>query len=540
MNLIQDPWIPARRKSGKKEIIAPWQIADSFDRDPFIQLAAPRPDFNGALIQFLIGLLQTCFAPRDAHEWRSRLSHPPSAEQLRKACLDVASSFEISGDGPRFMQDLTLRGELEALEPAALQERVKPIGDLLIDVPTGKTLRENTDLFVKRGAVGALCPSCAATALFTMQTNAPSGGQGHRTGIRGGGPLTTLILADSLWAACWLNVLEGDIFLRLTGNPEKRAPAEQFPWLAPTRTSQEGRGTTPEDAHPIQIFWAMPRRIRLIFSEESDSCGLCATEAGTVVRSYLTKNLGTNYVGPWKHSLSPYYVAGDGMPSPVHPQTGGVGYRHWLGWVQSVSDGKTSREPAAVVERYLQQANDDLRLWAFGYDMDNMKARCWYDSCMPLTVCDARIQEDFAFHVAAIIKSADIVAFESRTRIREALFPKGCEVKGDLSFVSKRFWQETEPAFFAALPSLRELLRNESDVIPFLEDWHNVLVRTSQSIFNDLSQAGAFEAADPKRIALAWHHLRMALFGRKLKETLGLPVPVSGGARKKGGTKSNA
>ena len=540
MNLIQDPWIPVRRRSGKEEIIAPWEITDNFERNPFTQIAAPRPDFNGALIQFLIGMLQTCFAPHDTSDWRKKLRHPPSAENLRKACFEVEAFFKVGGDDLRFMQDLTLREELETLQPAALQERVKPIGDLLIDVPTGKTLRDNTDLFVKRGTVNALCPSCAATALFTLQTNGPSGGQGHRTGIRGGGPLTTLILADSLWATCWLNVLEGDSFLRLTGNPEKRAPADQFPWLAPTRTSEEGKGTTPEDAHPIQIFWAMPRRIRLIFSEEPDLCGLCATETSAAVRSYITKNLGTNYLGPWKHSLSPYFVASDGMPSPVHPQTDGVGYRHWLGWVQGISDGKTRREPAAVVERYLQKVSEDLRLWAFGYDMDNMKARCWYDSCMPLTVCDARIQESFAFHVAAIIKSADIVAFESRTRVKEALFPKGGEVKGDFSFISGRFWQETEPAFFAALPTLRELLRNDSDVIPFLEDWHNVLVRTSQSIFNDLSQTGAFEAADPKRIALAWRHLRMALFGKKLKETLGLPVPVSGGARRKGGTKSNA
>jgi CRISPR system Cascade subunit CasA len=325
MNLIQDQWIPVRRKSGKKEIIAPWEITNDLERDPFMQLASPRPDFNGALIQFLIGMLQTCFAPQDARDWRLKLRHPSPGEDLRKACFELATSFELFGNGPSFMQDLTLREELELLEAAARQERIKPIGDLIIEVPTGKTLRDNTDLFVKRGVVDSLCPACAASALYTMQTNAPSGGQGHRTGIRGGGPLTTLILGDSLWATCWLNVLERDRFLHLTGNPEKGAIGDKFPWIVQTRTSEGARGTTPEDGHPVQIFWAMPRRIRLIFSQESDVCSLCAREVDTVARSFMTKNLGTNYLGPWKHSLSPYYVAGDGSPSPVHPQPGGVG-----------------------------------------------------------------------------------------------------------------------------------------------------------------------------------------------------------------------
>lgn len=67
MNLIEDEWLPVMRSCGKEDIIAPWQIAE---RDnPVIELQAPRPDFQGALYQFIIGLLQTCFAPEDHEEW---------------------------------------------------------------------------------------------------------------------------------------------------------------------------------------------------------------------------------------------------------------------------------------------------------------------------------------------------------------------------------------------------------------------------------------------------------------------------------------
>ena len=75
MNLIEDPWIPARRRSGVAGRIAPWELTEGFDTDPWVEVAAPRPDFDGALVQFLIGLLQTCLAPADPHTWRSR-PHP--------------------------------------------------------------------------------------------------------------------------------------------------------------------------------------------------------------------------------------------------------------------------------------------------------------------------------------------------------------------------------------------------------------------------------------------------------------------------------
>jgi CRISPR system Cascade subunit CasA len=66
MNLITDPWIPVIRRNGPDKI-KPWQIAET--DNPVMELNAPRPDFQGALYQFLIGLVQTCFAPEDEDEW---------------------------------------------------------------------------------------------------------------------------------------------------------------------------------------------------------------------------------------------------------------------------------------------------------------------------------------------------------------------------------------------------------------------------------------------------------------------------------------
>ena len=259
MNLIKDPWLPVRRNSGTVSMIAPWQLTET--RDPVRALSAPRADFNGALMQFLIGLLQTSATPEDRGRWQDRLSMPPSSAQLKDCFEPYAHAFELQAEQAAFMQDYD-----------ELDTEAQPIDRLLIDSPGGKTCKENTDLFVKRERVKRLCLGCTATALFTLQVNAPGGGLGHRTSIRGGGPLTTLVIPDEisalpcdLWRNLWLNILEQSEMDTLTGDISRTAPADIFPWLGKTRTSETktGKETTQTDGHPLQMYWAMPRRIRV-------------------------------------------------------------------------------------------------------------------------------------------------------------------------------------------------------------------------------------------------------------------------------------
>jgi CRISPR system Cascade subunit CasA len=528
MNLINDPWIPIRRKSGKIERIAPWQITDGMGADEIIELAAPRPDFNGALIQFLIGLLQTTFAPESPRQWRQKFQTPPSSEELKKAFGSVAYAFELDGDGPRFMQDLTLEDEVNTLEEKKREERIKAISELLIDAPTGKTLEDNTDHFIKRDMVSKLCPSCTVTALFTLQINAPSGGQGHRTGLRGGGPLTTLILGETLWSTCWVNTLERHVFLSLCGDPGKGKDSDRFPWLVSTRTSEGGTMTTPRDVHVDQIFWSMPRRIRLIKDKNVKHaiCDLCGTSQDVMFSSLMTKNLGINYDGPWIHPLSPHFIATNGTPSAKHTPKDGIGYRHWLGMVQtnSVSQGKW--QPARVVDRFVRERGNDRRLWAFGYAMakkEPKKPLCWYDSTMPLVLAPDEIRKSYEFYTAGLINAAQEVSRETRIHVKKALFKPEADVRGDLSFIESRFWQETEADFFKCLRQLRDALNKDQDVVHILERWHKRLVKEAETIFNDVSQTGTFDAADPKRIALAWKGLRKSLYGEKLWKVLGMP-----------------
>jgi CRISPR system Cascade subunit CasA len=269
----------------------------------------------------------------------------------------------------------------------------------------------------------------------------------------------------------------------------------------------------------------MPRRIRLIKTQESQEtiCDVCGIMSSEMYSHYSTKNLGVNYKGAWRHPLTPYFIADDGAPSAIHPQPGGIYYRHWLGLIQTTQRNEGKRQPAFVVEHFIRERRKDLRIWAFGYDMKNMKARCWYDSIMPLILANDAIRQSYEHHTAALINSTEQVARAVKLQIKRALFKPESEVKGDLSFIEQRFWEETEPDFFSSLRQLRDALTAGREVLPTVEQWHKRLVREAETIFNDISQTGAFDAADPKRIALAWRDLQKSLHGKKLREQLGLP-----------------
>jgi CRISPR system Cascade subunit CasA len=536
-NLIDEQWIPVLRRDGSSDRIAPHEVTKGFAENPVVALDAPRADFNGALIQFLIGLIQTVAAPVRASEWRDKLEEPPSPDELKAAFASARKAFELGGDGPRFMQDFS---ELEVKDGG--------IDGLLIDMPGESTKRHNKDHFVKRNSVDGMCPSCCATALFTMQTNAPAGGAGFRTSLRGGGPLTTIIAGDeghsALWQLVWLNVLEHNSFQNLCGNPAEKA-SNKFPWLAHTRTSEQKSGveSTPEISHPAVLFWGMPRRIRLNLKDvRSGVCDTCGAKSTTLITQYKEKNYGMNFAGAWLHPLSPYATNTEGLLLPFHAQPGGISYRHWLGLAQQNRDEK--RMPARIVHEFVNQRCKpgwQFRLRAFGYDMDNMKARCWYESTMPLLYIEPAILKEFEEYTAGVVRAASTIAYNTRSAMKKAWFRRPGDAKGDTTFLDCSFWQNTEAAFYEALDSIKNGLELKRDTSTTLLGWHKTLCQHSLRLFDSYAWEGPIEDADPKRVVVARKELEFHNRGNKTKQLLGLPVeqkPVKKTAKKMAGNKN--
>jgi len=537
MNLLQDAWIPIRREGGSQSWINPSQISEL----DIVALDAARADFNGALIQFLIGLLQTTTPMDSSFEWKQWYENPPSNEQLQQWFEVVETAFEFDGDGARFMQDFSLRTE------GVADKDFNSISALLIESPGDNTLKGNKDHFIKRNFVAGLCPCCAATAVFTLQTNAPSGGNGHYTSIRGGGPLTTLIIpgsSKSLWHTLWLNIRERSQFLAGCGNADLKEQVFQFPWMENMAQIQAPGGkTAPVQVHPSHIYWGMPRRIRLDLDNLSNGdCGVCGRETKHLITRYLTKAKGLDYKGAWFHPLSPYYENKPGEYLPVHPGPDGFGYKHWLGWVLGLQRDKRKVQPASAVTHVLhgeRLGHQQLRLWVFGFDMDSMKARCWYESTFPLyglADCDQDSISLVQSEVAKWLEAADQVAYMLRSAVKSAWFSDGADVKGDWSFIDSSFWARSEARFYQLLRKLIAQARNiEDDAIlqPSRNDWRKRLIDTAETLFDaDLVGAAPIERQNPRRVADAYNRLHAGLIGNKLKSTLHIPVEKKSKATK--------
>lgn len=547
MNLLDEAWIPIRRSNGAHEWISPYQITEP----TIVALDARRADFNGALIQFLIGLIQTT-TPLDFEvEWKQWNEQPPSADELKAWFLPVREAFVFDGDGARFMQDFGLR------TAGAKDNDFNAISGLLIDAPGENTLKENKDHFVKRDTINVLCVSCATTALFTLQTNAPSGGQGHNTSIRGGGPLTTFVLAgdtSSLWQTIWLNIKKRADFLATNGDATKTELQQSFPWVKAMNTLQpEGGQLTPIQVHPAHNFWGMPRRIRLDLENVSTGvCDCCGRPSDVLVHRYITKAKGFDYKGGWSHPLSPYYENKPGEFLPLHPQPGGIGYKHWLAWSLGLQGNKKNVQPASIVSYVLTSQRlkgKPCRIYAFGYDMDNMKARCWYESTLPLYGLSEKNKDQLNAVQREIdrwLTAADASIFYLRRAAfsswfsegnesfyeKEDSLSEGKETQKKLKNIDAEFWSKTEHGFYQLLRLLIEQAKNEDDDIvftPLREQWRDLLIKTALRLFDaDLVGAAPIAQQNPRRMAEAYNRLCISLRGDRLKEALMLQPPKVG------------
>ncbi|MFA6037412.1 MAG: type I-E CRISPR-associated protein Cse1/CasA [Legionellales bacterium] len=517
INLITDRWLPVLYTNGQTTFIAPYELTIQDNEASITSLNTTRADFNGALIQFLIGLLQTAKPELTGKQWRQWYKTPPSSDELKDWFSSLIPYFNLYGDGPCFMQDL---------DPLT-DSPIKSISALLIEQPGEQTLKNNVDHFIKRDQVKQLCPACAATALFTLQTNAPSGGQGHRTSMRGGGPLTSIVVHDgttkSFWDMLWLNVLSKTDFEKTTHQSLGQFNYERiFPWFMPTLTSEEDQEQLPSAAHLFQMYWGMPRRIRLKVSDNNQNpCDLCATVTEKAVTEYITKNYGIKYSEDWRHVLSPYRVTKDNQAFPLHPQPGGIGYQHWITIaLENSQDSKTAAVIRANRERIqLQQQEeggegDPLIIWSFGYDMDNMSARCWYEYQMPwYNIVDEQYETVTCF-IKQFIKTTE----QARYYLIQAL--NDCGVPTNIARHS--IWQKTETKFYESLGDIIKHSNNEYEIEEIKTSWLEHIHMITLNMFDIFVNVNHIETNCIKTYVQAKQQLKRNLYGKKIYEILGL------------------
>lgn len=546
-DLRHEPWIPWLRRSGAVEWGPPAALVDRLRDDPVVGLSAPRPDFDGAMQEFLIGLLAVALHPEDEEAWLERWNSPPSPEELRGELDALPPAFDLDGDGPRFFQDISAN-EMRGGEEWSVES-------LLIDAP-GSTMNEAqrrdvvTDLFVKPARVTRLGRPATAMALLTLQTYAPEGGRGHLTSMRGGGPLTTLVdprddhegrgrlHEQPLWRKLWANVQTIAQWRRRSeahGGTSSR-PEAVFPWLAATRSAEPPKrlATTPSDVSPLQAYFGMPRRIRLAFAGPG-RCDLTGNEDSVTVAAFRMRTYGVQYRG-WQHPLSPYYQtrAGDEQ-LPVHGKRGGIAWRDWLGLTLRVPDAAAGRLPATVVADFTDRARrigrSTVRLHAFGYAMSHKKAMAWTEAKLPVfPIPDPEHQRLLANAAARLTNATGMAATALLDAVRRALFDKPEDAPGDLSDVKAQLWATTEAPFFDAMRRVASAGATIGTVDDLCREFARTLSTSAAVLFDRWCSGDGIAPDAMRRLVGARFGLVMTLtgyskLGQKLFEALGILAP---------------
>ncbi|HVL48685.1 MAG TPA: type I-E CRISPR-associated protein Cse1/CasA [Candidatus Thermoplasmatota archaeon] len=499
LNLISDPWIPVATPGGYRRI-RPTEIISSAAKGP----ASPRPDFDAALYEIIIGLYQTVLAPKSEISWEGMFDKPPSEAELASKFAPFSNAFELTSSRQPFLQETGLEGAAE------------PISGLLIDTPGDATIDDNKDLFIRRRPEAFICGPCTALALFTLQSFSPAGGRGNMTSIRGGGPISTLILGDDLWETVWLNVLPAEAWTVGPGKPE---PA-LFPWMNTPDPSKGKRSKlTSTEVAPGHVFWGMPRRILLGSPRGARQCVLCG-ELNWGFTEFISRPYGFDYHGSWIHPLSPTQEV-KGTISARKGRSDLGAYRHWIGLVGNSDDG--SRRPALSVHHYRSSparrfAAPHARLRAAGYAMDNAKVEGWYEG----TVGDVIPGDDGTrarvdHHAQHLIAATDVAARSLKDAYKGAWYGQ-LDVKGDLSFLSQALWTRTEGAFYS---SLRKVASQSHVSMIERAAWFHRVVAETRRAFRERVQYTRLGDIDPKQVVQAEARLEAKL-SKELPKVLDL------------------
>jgi CRISPR system Cascade subunit CasA len=462
-NLLFDPWIPViRTNQSESNIIAAYEIV----KKDILALDAPRADFNAALMQFLIGLLQTTIAPGNPRAWRNLFNQPPSEDELKNKFeeIRIKDAFYLNGDGYRFMQDVL---SIKTGKP-------RPIEEMIFGAPGISGKDKNQDHFVKRNDIDGLCYSCVAMALLTANLFAEDGGSGYFQSMRGNGFVSCLVQSatrqseKSLWKDLWLNILEDNIestidsgqnFYWMKDLPEKpyveRLESKEIDIndlkikkkaaqnethkneidekirqleIESDRIKKEidslgdNKIVYPESGS-LQAYWAWMRRFYLDMKNTmKGNCSVCHRNDELVTNFYKVSK-GYKYPKEEWQNIHPFSPSmkyhrdqytkenlkyKDKMIA-LEMTENGLPYTYWQDFLTQTD----KQAPAKIVTKHLKEKRSDeqLIIWAFGYAMDSNSPRGWYESKTPFYLLKNEEQRKlFEIEVGKYVQAANKIA----------------------------------------------------------------------------------------------------------------------------------
>ncbi|MBK1672409.1 type I-E CRISPR-associated protein Cse1/CasA [Ectothiorhodospira shaposhnikovii] len=279
--LLESDWIPVRSRDGVT--VQRIGLRQLLTEDHPWSVSLSRDDMEVAAIQLLICLVQTILLPENRKVLRERVASPITSECFDSAAASYLDWFRLDHPATPFMQS---RG-VSAKDPT-------PIQKLFVGLPEGN----NHAFFNDAGEIHAVCPGCAAIALFNQASNCPSFGGGFKGGLRGGAPVTTLVAGADLRETVWLNVLSAEERDRIYRDATQFIPN----WVEPLVA---GKMIPAADIGLERGLLWQPARLELAESEEGQSCDACGLPTSRVYTAFNKEKFNYTVEGLWHHPHSP-------------------------------------------------------------------------------------------------------------------------------------------------------------------------------------------------------------------------------------------
>jgi len=480
MNLLTDKWIPVQHEGVFQHV----SLKTLLTQDKGWQVSLPRDDMEMACLQLLVSLTQVFFIPDNKAQLQKRITQPIFETDYINAVERKLDWFEL--DHPRypFMQ---VRG----VKAKELTDMAKLFAGL-----TGAT----SSAFVNEPSLASkLCATCVTVGLFNQAANCPSFGGGFKASLRGGSPITTLILGDDLRQTIWLNVLTAEFL------------GDVMPWYLDTKDEQPNwvdlvKPRANINAHQTGLlrglFW-QPAHIELVKDDARGECDCCGQKGERYI-GFNKEKFVYDFNGIWPHPHGPrvFKVArGQREEKFSSFTTSAPSWTLFTQFLIQKQEDTQGHTPAPVVSQTKKMVNNHniLHLMVGGYR--NKQASILERRHELFNV--AKEWENNDKLIARIVDTG----FAYKSELRKKLFGFFKATGASLQDQAEhRFYQQTE-SFVHGM--LRNMDFKESKAA--FSDYHQQLREATRAIFSQVTEPYQNEPKMIKALAIARRGLEKSL-----------------------------
>jgi len=239
-NLLDEKWIPVLYGDGKTGRVGIWRALTH--ARTIRQIAASNPMDRVSLLRFLLAVLMWC--KEDAKSSLAALDENGTGipENWLAKLKYKKAAFNLLGDGERFYQDESLKGQDS-----------RPIGDLLVEFPGADSVNHMRHIVYDEFC--GFCPACCVMGILRLSVWAPAN-RFYPASVNPGSAAYAIIEGKNLFQTLCANL------------PETNPQADHAPWLG---------NEQPNSPDAVAMLAWRPRRLWLNVGSRNGHCANCGS-----------------------------------------------------------------------------------------------------------------------------------------------------------------------------------------------------------------------------------------------------------------------